>query len=93
MKIRRTSTLAEDEGVVFVTYVPHFPIQVLGRRDPRTHELCVGTVFDTSPDFGKTFKELSDQFEPVTGAEAERLLAQVYADITMRRTATWEGKL
>ena len=29
-------------------------------------------------------------FERVTGEEAERLVAQVYLDITTERTASWE---
>ncbi len=45
MRIRRSNTLADDEGTVFVTCVPNSPIQVMGRRDPRTGELCVGEVY------------------------------------------------
>jgi hypothetical protein len=33
VKIRRSNILADDEGTVFVTRVPHSPIQVMGRRD------------------------------------------------------------
>jgi hypothetical protein len=36
VKIRCSNTLADDEGVVFATKVPGSPIQVMGRRDPRT---------------------------------------------------------
>jgi len=45
VRIRRSNTLADDEGTVFVTCVPNSPIQVMGRRDPRTGELCVGEVY------------------------------------------------
>jgi len=92
MKIRRSSTLAYDEGVVFVTHVPHSPIQVMGRRDPRTCELCVAQVYETSLNFEKALSDPAvGVIEIVTGAEAERLLAQVYADITMGRTGAWKG--
>jgi hypothetical protein len=93
VRIRRSNTLADDEGVVFVTHVPHSPIQVMGRRDPRTCELCVAEVYETSPDYEKNLSDPAmGGVEIVTGAETERLLAQVYADITMGRTATWETK-
>jgi hypothetical protein len=39
-----SDTLADDEGVMFATNVPGSPIQVMGRRDPRTGELCVSAA-------------------------------------------------
>jgi hypothetical protein len=51
----------------------------------------VGEVYVTSPNFERAFRDPAIlTFEIVTGAEAERLLAQVYADITMGRTAASE---
>ena len=92
MKIRCSDTLADDEGVVFATNVPGSPIQVMGRRDPRTGELCVSKVYMTSPEFEAAFHGARPKFEAVTGAEAERVVAQVYTDITLGRTASWETK-
>jgi hypothetical protein len=92
VKIRCSNTLADDEGVVFATNVPGSPIQVMGRRDPRTGELCVSKVYMTSPEFEAAFHGARPKFEAVTGAEAERLVAQVYTDITLGRTASWKTK-
>src|SRR5262249_33119420 len=39
--VRYSSELRDDEGRVFVTDVPGSPFQIMGRRDPRTGELCV----------------------------------------------------
>ncbi len=91
MRIRRSNTLADDEGKVFMTCVPSSPIQVIGRRDPRTGELCVGKVFASNDCKLPTADDATEVgFERVTGEEAERLVAQVYLDITTERTASWE---
>jgi hypothetical protein len=43
--VRCSSELDPDEGTVFVTNVADAPFQILGRRDPMTGELCVGSTF------------------------------------------------
>src|SRR5215831_12831438 len=43
-RVRCSSELPDHVGRVFVTAVPNVPIQVMGRRDPATGELCVGSI-------------------------------------------------
>jgi hypothetical protein len=85
-RLRSSSELPDDVGRVFVTNVPGAPLQVTGRRDPETGELCVsGTIHlrpgapdpTTAPDF-PSFVEI------VTGPEAERLILAVHRGMTER---------
>ena len=45
MSIRLSDDLPEGEGTAFVTAVPGAKFHVLGRRDPKTGELC-STLYD-----------------------------------------------
>lgn len=76
---RFSSELADDEGRVFVAYAPPNPLLVMGRRDPRTGELCVGRWARKPADV--PYPDPEDPrislFEHVTGPEAERLLGEV----------------
>src|SRR5262245_11814696 len=65
---------------MFVTAVPDAPIQLVGRRDPETGELCVGGALgpprkDIPAPSGD---DLPSYIEVVTGPEAERLILSVH---------------
>jgi hypothetical protein len=82
MTLRFSRELADDEGRVFVAYAPPRPLLVLGRRDPRTGELCVGQVLTPRPNAPDSpWPDPDDpnlpRMEHVTGPEAESLLDAV----------------
>jgi hypothetical protein len=96
--IRSSSELPDDEGKVFIAYVPGAPFVIMGRRDPVTGELCVGriggekdqsgdfvkdSVTDVSPDEIK--RTVPPWVEVVTGAEAEELIARVQRKLVARK--------
>lgn len=83
-RIRPSSELPDDVGRVFVTNVPGAPLQVLGRRDPTTGELCVGRVGLPRADVPSP-----PGIEVVTGPEAEELIAAVHQRLT--REASEQG--
>jgi hypothetical protein len=86
-RLRSSGELPDDIGRVFVTNVPNAPIQVMGRRDPATGELCAGsTILSPSPLKDMPASYLSD-VEIVTGPEAERLILAVHARLTERADA------
>jgi hypothetical protein len=80
MKIRPSSELPDDAGTVFVTAVPDSKFQVLGRRDPATGELCVGSI--AMPPAGQELPPPMPGVEIVTGPEAERLVAELVRRMT-----------
>jgi hypothetical protein len=79
-RVRPTSELADDEGTVFITDLPHAPFQVLGRRGP-TGELFVGSVYSVKqghkPVSRESLARAPVSVEVVTGPEADRLIAGV----------------
>jgi hypothetical protein len=84
-RIRSSSELPDDVGRVFVTNVPDAPLQILGRRDPATGDLCFGSALWPLP--GATALEpalakLSFDVEIVIGPEAERLILAVHRWLT-----------
>jgi hypothetical protein len=81
-KVRRSSELPADVGAVFVTAVPNMPLQVMGRRDPATGDLCVSKVIWLSKDALWPLVDLPSWVETVTGPEAERLVLAVHYDYT-----------
>jgi len=86
--IRSSDELPDHEGTVFVTRVPNAPFQILGRRDPRTDELCVGSLVfrsPTSPDPAEINFPFEVEF--VTGKEAEQLIAKVAEGRLIRLTS------
>jgi hypothetical protein len=76
-RIRSGNELADDEGEVFVAMTPGIPILVIGRRDPRTGELCVGRVYPR-PEEAKALNYADCPGEILTGTEAEGLVRAVY---------------
>jgi hypothetical protein len=75
---RPSSELPDDEGTVFVTNVPGSSIQVLGRRDPTTGELCVYATIRAQRDFDEACREPARRgVEIVTGPEAEDLIRRI----------------
>ena len=64
-------------GLIFVTYVPDAPFQILGRRAP-DGELCVGQkIFPLKEGGWRGFLRYVQDFggiEIVTGLEAENLI-------------------
>jgi hypothetical protein len=83
-RIRSSRELPDDAGRVFVTNVSNAPIQVMGRRDPATGELCVSGALP--PNF-EGLAELPSYVEIVTGPEAERLILAVHRSLTERANA------
>jgi hypothetical protein len=83
-RIRCSRELPDDAGRVFVTYVPGAPLQILGRRDPATGELCVGSVYFPPPGVPPPTDDLPGHIEIVTGPEAERLILAVHRRLTER---------
>jgi hypothetical protein len=83
-RIRSSRELPDDVGRVFVTNVPGAPLQVLGRRDPTTGELCVGRVGLPRADVPSP-----PGIEVVTGPEAEELIAAVHQ--RLMREASEQG--
>ena len=73
MKLKRSSQLPDDEGFVFVTWVPDAPFQIVGRR-ALDGELCVGHIL--LPKEGGDWRGLLDVggVEIITGLEAENLI-------------------
>jgi hypothetical protein len=84
MKLRFSSELHPDEGFVFVTSVPGSPFQILGRRDPKNGELCVGSLFYG----GMPSDDLP--CEIVTGQEAQQLLNAVVDEAVASHR--WHGR-
>jgi hypothetical protein len=83
MRIRRSSELPDDAGTVFVTMVPGAKFQAMGRRDPATGELCVGSIIFTPPGGVLELDSIPfDYVERVTGPEAERLVAELVRRMT-----------
>jgi hypothetical protein len=85
-RIRSSRELPDDVGRVFVTNVSNAPIQVMGRRDPATGELCVSGALHRTPDAPnfEGLAELPSYVEVVTGPEAERLILAVHRSLTER---------
>jgi len=80
-RVRRSSELPDHVGRVFVTAVPNVPIQVMGRRDPATGELCVGSIGTPQKDAPWPPVDLPSWIEVVTGPEAERLILAVHRSL------------
>jgi len=75
--VRYSSELRDDEGRVFVTDVPGSPFQIMGRRDPRTGELCVSRWACVAYEEHRAALdnlECPPPFEVVTGPEANDLI-------------------
>jgi hypothetical protein len=92
LRPRTSDELPDDEGTVFMTNVPDSSIQAMGRRDPTTGELCVGTIFkvddrraDASPLDEITREAKHWGCEIVSGPEAENLIRRI--QLTDRRAA------
>jgi hypothetical protein len=81
-RVRSSNELPDDVDTVFVTAVPNAPLQILGRRDPATGELCVGSVMKPPTDAPWPPFERPSCVEIVTGPEAERLILAVHGDLT-----------
>jgi len=88
-RIRNSNELPDDVGRVFVTAVPDAPIQLVGRRDPETGELCVvGALGPPRKDIpAPSGDDLPSYIEVVTGPEAERLILSVHRWLTERAEA------
>jgi hypothetical protein len=87
-RVRSSSELPEDAGRVFITNVPDAPLQVMGRRDPTTGELCVSRwryrrPGDPDPDLSKAPAFI----EIVTGSEAEWLIFALQCRLTAQADA------
>jgi hypothetical protein len=85
-RIRNSNELPDDVGRVFVTAVPDASIQLVGRRDPETGELCVGGALGSPrKDIpAPSGDDLPSYIEVVTGPEAERLILAVHRQLTER---------
>jgi hypothetical protein len=77
-RVRFSHELPDDVGTVFMTAVPGAPIQIIGRRDPATGELCPGSIVRAPEDVGTSLPPVPDDVEAVTGPEAERLILAVH---------------
>lgn len=87
-RVRSSSELPDDAGRVFITNVPDAPLQVMGRRDPATGELCVSRwryrrPGDPDPDLSKAPAFI----EIVTGSEAEWLIFALQSRFTAQADA------
>jgi hypothetical protein len=83
-QVRFSRDLPDDVGTVFVTNVPNAPLQVMGRRDPATGELCVSNIMhppaDASPDW--VTNVVLPGVEIVTGQDAELLILSMHRWLT-----------
>src|SRR5262249_43153055 len=88
-RVRNSNELPGDVGRIFVTAVPDAPIQLFGRRDPQTGELCVsGALGPPRKDIpAPRGDDLPSYIEVVTGPEAERLILSVHRWLTERAEA------
>jgi hypothetical protein len=86
-RVRFSSELVDDVGRVFVTAVPNAPIQLTGRRDPATDELCVGAVVGGPKHAPWPPPDTPNWIEVVTGSEAELLILSVHRWLTERAEA------
>ena len=87
-RLRSSSELPDDAGRVFITNVPDAPLQVMGRRDPATGELCVSRWRYRRP--GDPDPDLSQApafIEIVTGSEAEWLIFALQSRFTAQADA------
>jgi hypothetical protein len=80
--VRRSRDLPDDVGTVFVTAVPNAPIQLMGRRDPKTGELCMGSAIIRPPKDAPWPPADLPPCELVTGPEAEQLILSVHRGLT-----------
>ena len=78
-KIRSSSELPDDEGRVFVTYVPDAPFHVMGRRAD-SGELFVGAIVPKEKITAENLRNAPVRVEVVTGREAEDLIAAVLSE-------------
>ena len=81
-RVRNSSELPDDVGTVFVTHVQDASFQIVGRRDPATSELYVGSLLWPRGPLEQAIKDIKQEFpgtEIVTGEEAEDLIKQVMA--------------
>jgi hypothetical protein len=87
-RIRRTDELPDDVGTVFLTDVPNAPFVILGRRDPVSGELFVGTRFVAKPDVSMAdlVAEIGGGIEIVAGEEAEQLIRRIQLEDTRMKT-------
>ncbi len=85
--VRFSSELPDNVSRVFVTAVADAPIQLLGRRDPATGELCVGSVMMPKDAHKWPPSDLPSYTEVVTGPEAERLIVSIHRWLTERADA------
>jgi hypothetical protein len=91
-RIRMTNELPDDVGTVFLTDVPNAPFLILGRRDPTSGELFVGTRFAAKPDVNiadlvaEIEKEEGAGVEIVAGEEAEQLIRRIQLEDTRLKT-------
>jgi hypothetical protein len=80
--IRRSSELDDNEGRVFIAYVPDAPFGVLGRRGDGG-QLYVGQTFAKKG--GIPFSDIREvvdknRIELITGPEAEALIREVFVE-------------
>jgi hypothetical protein len=87
-RIRMTDELPDDVGTVFLTDVPNAPFLILGRRDPTSGELFVGTRFVAKPDVSMAdlVAEIGGGVEIVAGEEAEQLIRRIELEDTRLKT-------
>jgi hypothetical protein len=78
MRIKTTNELPDGEGILFLTYVPGAPFQVLGRRCETTGELYLWSIIIGTLD---SLPKIQARFgcELLKGNEAEDFLAAVAA--------------
>ena len=79
MTLRFSSELPDDEGTVFVAYLPGVAFIVTGPRDERTGELCVGHIGYPPPGMNvvEVLANAAPGSEKVTGPEAARLIIEI----------------
>jgi hypothetical protein len=69
-KIRSSSELPDDEGRVFVTYMPDAPFHVMGRRAD-SGKLFVGAIVPKEKITTENLRNAPVRVEVVAGREAE----------------------
>jgi hypothetical protein len=78
-KIRSTSALPDDEGRVFITYVPDAPFHVIGRRAD-SGELFVTGMVPKEKITTEDLRYVPARIEVVKGREADDLIAALVSE-------------
>jgi hypothetical protein len=89
-RVRFVRELGGHFGRTFATAVPNAPIQLVGSRDPKTGELCVGAIVGPPKDGDqRSIPDWSDvpEIEVVTGPEAELLILSMHGWLTEQAEA------